>query len=70
MEARPIRYVFLDRDGVFNRKLPEGAYVSDWSQFAWLPGAEEAIDRMNRAGLTVLLVSNQRFYDLFYLLEY
>ncbi len=40
--------------------MPEGAYVSDWAQFEWLPGAEEAIARMNRAGLTVILVSNQR----------
>jgi D-glycero-D-manno-heptose 1,7-bisphosphate phosphatase len=55
-----VRYVFLDRDGVLNRKLPEGAYVSDWAQFHWLPGAVEAIARMNRAGLTVIVVSNQR----------
>ena len=55
-----VRYVFLDRDGVLNRKLPEGAYVSDWAQFQWLPGAVEAVARMNRAGLTVIVVSNQR----------
>jgi D-glycero-D-manno-heptose 1,7-bisphosphate phosphatase len=55
-----VRYVFLDRDGVLNRKLPEGAYVSAWAQFQWLPGAVEAIARMNRAGLTVIVVSNQR----------
>lgn len=55
-----VRYVFLDRDGVLNRKLPEGAYVSDWAQFEWVPGAIEAIARMNRAGLSVILVTNQR----------
>lgn len=60
MDARLVRYVFLDRDGVLNRKLPEGAYVCDWAQFQWLPGAIEAVARMNRAGLTVILVSNQR----------
>ena len=52
--------VFLDRDGVLNRKLPEGAYVSDWAQFEWLPGVVDAIARMNRAGLMVIVVSNQR----------
>jgi D-glycero-D-manno-heptose 1,7-bisphosphate phosphatase len=52
--------VFLDRDGVLNRKLPEDAYVIDWAQFEWLPGAVDAIARMNRAGLTVIVVSNQR----------
>jgi D-glycero-D-manno-heptose 1,7-bisphosphate phosphatase len=56
----PVGYVFLDRDGVVNRKLPEGAYVTDWGQFEWLPGAVEAIARLNRAGMTVILVSNQR----------
>jgi D-glycero-D-manno-heptose 1,7-bisphosphate phosphatase len=55
-----VRYVFLDRDGVLNRKMPEGAYVSDWAQFEWMPGAIEAIARMNRAGLSVILVTNQR----------
>jgi D-glycero-D-manno-heptose 1,7-bisphosphate phosphatase len=55
-----VRYVFLDRDGVLNRKLPEGAYVSNWAQFEWLPGAVEAIVRMKRAGLTLILVTNQR----------
>jgi D-glycero-D-manno-heptose 1,7-bisphosphate phosphatase len=60
MDARLLRYVFLDRDGVLNRKMPEGAYVCDWAQFQWLPGAIEAVARMNRAGLTVILVSNQR----------
>lgn len=60
MDARLVRYVFLDRDGVLNRKMPEGAYVCDWAQFQWLPGAIEAVARMNRAGLIVILVSNQR----------
>ena len=53
-------YVFLDRDGVLNRKMPEGVYVSDWAQFEWLPGAVEAVARMKHAGLTVIVVSNQR----------
>jgi D-glycero-D-manno-heptose 1,7-bisphosphate phosphatase len=60
MDAQLVRYVFLDRDGVLNRKMPEGAYVSDWSQFQWLPGADDAVARLNRAGLTVIVVSNQR----------
>jgi len=55
-----VGYVFLDRDGVLNRKLPEGAYVTGWEQFEWLPGAVEAVARLNRAGMTVILVSNQR----------
>jgi D-glycero-D-manno-heptose 1,7-bisphosphate phosphatase len=52
--------VFLDRDGVLNRKPPEGEYVTNWSQFQLLPGVPEAIARMNRAGIRVVVVSNQR----------
>jgi D-glycero-D-manno-heptose 1,7-bisphosphate phosphatase len=52
--------VFLDRDGVLNRKLPEGEYVSAWEHFHLLPGAAEAIGKLKVAGLRVLVVSNQR----------
>lgn len=55
-----LRTVFLDRDGVLNRKLPEGSYVSSWSEFELLPGVLEAIDKLKTAGFRVLVVSNQR----------
>jgi D-glycero-D-manno-heptose 1,7-bisphosphate phosphatase len=40
--------------------MPEGRYVESWSDFRLLPGAAEAIGRLNRAGLHVVVVSNQR----------
>jgi D-glycero-D-manno-heptose 1,7-bisphosphate phosphatase len=52
--------VFLDRDGVINRKMPEGCYVTRWEEFEILPGVPEAIARLNRAGKRVIIVSNQR----------
>jgi D-glycero-D-manno-heptose 1,7-bisphosphate phosphatase len=55
-----LRTIFLDRDGVLNRKPPEGKYVTNWSDFHLLPGVRQAIARLNRAGLRVLVVSNQR----------
>ena len=57
---RAVRTVFLDRDGVLNRKLPEGRYVSSMAHFHPLPGVAGAIARLNRAGIRVLVVSNQR----------
>jgi len=57
---RTLRTVFLDRDGVLNRKMPEGRYVTSWSEFLPLPGVPQAIGRLNRAGLRVIVVSNQR----------
>jgi len=55
-----VKSVFLDRDGVVNEKMPEGRYVTRWSEFRVLPGVEEAIGLLNRAGLRVVVVSNQR----------
>ncbi len=52
--------MFLDRDGVINKKMPEGRYVTRWEEFELLPGVVEAIDRLNRARIRVLVVSNQR----------
>jgi len=55
-----IAYVFLDRDGVLNRKPSGGGFVTSWEQFECLPGVEEAIARLNRSGRKVILVTNQR----------
>jgi len=55
-----IKYVFLDRDGVTNRKLPEGQFVRCWRDFEFLPGAESAIAALNRSGRQIIVISNQR----------
>ena len=52
--------VFLDRDGVINRKPPEGDYVTRWEDFQILPGVTEGIAQLNRAGFRVIVVTNQR----------
>ena len=59
-----LRTIFLDRDGVLNEKMPEGSYVTTWAEFRLLAGAAEAIARLNRAGLRVIVVSNQRGISL------
>ena len=52
--------VFLDRDGVLNEKMPEGQYVTRWSEFKVLPGVVEAIGMLNTTRVRVVVVSNQR----------
>jgi D-glycero-D-manno-heptose 1,7-bisphosphate phosphatase len=59
-EDSALKTVFLDRDGVINRKMPEGQYVTNWQSFHFLLGVPEAIAKLNGAGLRVLVVSNQR----------
>jgi len=54
------RCVFLDRDGVINRKPPEGEYIRTWMEFHFLPGITDWIRLFNALGLLVLVVTNQR----------
>lgn len=54
------RAVFLDRDGVINRKAPEGEYVTTWGQMDLLPDVADGIALLNRAGFRVIVVTNQR----------
>jgi D-glycero-D-manno-heptose 1,7-bisphosphate phosphatase len=48
--------LFLDRDGVLNE---DRGYVARWEDFAWIPGAREAVAAFNRAGWLVIVVTNQ-----------
>lgn len=49
--------VFLDRDGVINRDLPEG--VTRLEDFMFLPGSREALCRLTQAGFACIVVTNQ-----------
>lgn len=53
------RFLFIDRDGVINRRLV-GDYVREWSQFEWLPQADEALAQLSRRFERVIIVTNQR----------
>lgn len=54
-----LKYLFLDRDGVINRRLP-GAYVSQPDDFELLPGVAESICLFNQWFDRVLVVTNQQ----------
>lgn len=49
--------VFLDRDGVINRDSPD--YIRSPGEFVFIPGSPQAIARLNRAGISVIVVTNQ-----------
>lgn len=59
-----IEFVFLDRDGVINKKSPEGAYVYAWRDLILLPDVESAIATLNRLKKRVIVVTNQRGISL------
>jgi D-glycero-D-manno-heptose 1,7-bisphosphate phosphatase len=54
MTRRPA--AFLDRDGVIN--IDRG-YVHSWAEFAYVPGAVEAMRRLQAAGYALVIVTNQ-----------
>lgn len=56
MPARERSAVFLDRDGTLNVEVN---YLYRIEDFIWIPGAPEAIARLNVAGLPVIVVTNQ-----------
>jgi D-glycero-D-manno-heptose 1,7-bisphosphate phosphatase len=55
-DEKPV-VVFVDRDGVINRMLPN--HVKSWEEFEVLPGAIEALTRLSAAGLEVVVLTNQ-----------
>jgi dTDP-4-dehydrorhamnose reductase len=56
LDSPPLKAVFLDRDGVLN---VDHGYVYDPAKLNWIDGAREAVAAMTKAGLKVLVVTNQ-----------
>lgn len=50
------RAAFFDRDGVLNKDI---GFAHRPDQITWMPGAREAVKRLNDAGFLVFVVTNQ-----------
>lgn len=53
--------VFFDRDGTLNWPALPGEYIRRSEELRLLPGAAEAVRRINEAGFPAILVTNQRW---------
>jgi len=51
--------LFLDRDGVINKRIP-GSYVRHWGEFDFLEGALEAIASFKTIFKHIVVVTNQQ----------
>ncbi len=52
--------IFLDRDGVINRKPAEGQYITKWNAIGFLPGVFRSVSALCQAGFKIIVVTNQR----------
>jgi D-glycero-D-manno-heptose 1,7-bisphosphate phosphatase len=57
---QPQKVVFLDRDGVINRKPADEDYVKNWSEFHFLSGVIEALRLLTQKGYDIYVITNQR----------
>jgi D-glycero-D-manno-heptose 1,7-bisphosphate phosphatase len=51
------RAIFLDRDGVICENRSD--HVKSWSEFRFLPGAQNSLVALGRLGLPIIVVTNQ-----------
>jgi D-glycero-D-manno-heptose 1,7-bisphosphate phosphatase len=65
----PPAWVFLDRDGTLNESPAPHEYVLHPDALVLLPGAGEAVRRLNDAGVWAGIVTNQRCVGLGLLTE-
>ncbi len=59
MNWKTFTTLFLDRDGVINRKLP-GLYINRWEDFEFLPGTLDALAALSSIFRHILIVTNQQ----------
>jgi len=51
--------LFLDRDGVINKRLLDG-YITSWSDFVFIDGVFEALNILQQQFNTIVIVTNQQ----------
>ncbi|MBI1975598.1 MAG: HAD-IIIA family hydrolase [Candidatus Vogelbacteria bacterium] len=55
----PRKVLFLDRDGVINRKPKRAEYITSWEQFEFLPEAVSSLKSLRDCGYEMYIISNQ-----------
>ena len=55
-----LRFVFLDRDGVLNRRSSVKRYVTTPQELELLPGAREGLSLLSAHGYGIVIVTNQQ----------
>jgi len=53
------KYLFLDRDGVINKRIV-GGYITSWEDFEFLPGVLEGIAAFSKYFDRICIITNQQ----------
>lgn len=54
------KVIFLDRDGVINKKAAPHEYITRWEDFEFLPGVFKSLKIILDKGYRIIIVTNQR----------
>lgn len=55
------KIIFIDRDGVLNKKAPEHEYIKSWDEFQRNNWAKELIKYLNSKLYNVIVITNQQW---------
>ncbi|MCL4418671.1 HAD-IIIA family hydrolase [Patescibacteria group bacterium] len=53
------KIVFLDRDGVINKRPPKAMYITSWDEFKFLPKVKDTFKLLSKKGYEIYIISNQ-----------
>jgi D-glycero-D-manno-heptose 1,7-bisphosphate phosphatase len=53
------KIILIDRDGVINKKAPQGEYITKWEEFRWIPETRTAMKLLAKEGFRFIVISNQ-----------
>ena len=52
--------IFLDRDGVINKKAPKHEYITSIKEFEFLEGVLEGLKKLGELSYKIIIITNQR----------
>ena len=55
-----MQVMFLDRDGVINKKAPPHQYITEWDNFEFMPGIFDFLRELSRRNFLLVIVTNQQ----------
>ena len=55
----PKKILLIDRDGVINKKAPQGEYISSWKKFEFIPENLRGMKLLSYSGFSFIIISNQ-----------